>query len=231
MDKGPVIVSAYVKLDRYVPSQPVQFYIDKGETFMRRFAAFRKVLFIDRAVIAHFGEGDENTRIIPTSLEELYLHKYKGQLSASVHTDNAEKDTILKTEWIKQAIESEAFESMQYIWIDIGVDKILRAPVNTSSLTHAYPRVRIGSIWDLDKRYGRDPYRSICWYFAGTVFGGYRDALIEFARIQRDMCMRLIIEKNILTWEVNIWYLLWRDRPDLFLPYKCDHDSSIINMY
>jgi hypothetical protein len=238
MDTGPVIVSAYIKLERDVPDKPVQFYVDKGKAFMRHFAAFKKVVFMDRAVISHFGEGDDNTRIIPTSLEELYLHKYKNLLRISVNTDNAEKDSANyfmvqchKTEWIKQAIESDAFSSQQYIWIDIGIDNILKTPINTTALTHVYPLIRIGSIWDLDKQYGRDPYRSICWYFAGTVFGGHRDALVEFARIQRDMCMLLVTEKNTLTWEVNIWYLLWRDRPDLFLPYRCDHDSSIINLY
>ena len=197
-----------------------------------------RLLFIDRAVISHFGEGDDNTRIIPTSLEELYLHKYNNQIKVSVQTDNPEKDTFdyfviqcHKTEWIKQAIESDYFTSMQYIWIDIGIDKLLKTPINASALTHAYPLVRIASIWNLDKLYSADLYHSICWYFAGTVFGGHRDALIEFARIQRDMCMQLITQKKLLMWEVNIWYLLWRTRPDLFIPYKCDHDSSIINLY
>ena len=46
MDTGPVIVSAYIKLERDVPDKPVQFYVDKGKAFMRHFAAFKKVVFI-----------------------------------------------------------------------------------------------------------------------------------------------------------------------------------------
>ena len=240
MNNSPVIVSAYVKLERDVKDKPVEFYLQKGKTFIQRFAAFRKILFIDSAFFSVFSEyANDLTRIIPTSLEELYLYPYREQLgNVSIHTDNTEKDSIdyfmiqcHKTEWVKQAIASELFDANQYIWIDISVDNVLKGSINTTALTHAYPSVRIGHIWNLHTPYRLDIYREIAWFFAGTVFGGHRNALIEFARITREKCLQLITENNHLMWEVNIWYLLWKTRPDLFSPYPCDHNSSIITSY
>ena len=46
----------------------------------------------------------------------------------------------------------------------------------------------------------------------------------------RDKCKELC-NKGILMWEVNIWYLIWKDYPDLFNPYYCDHNESIILNY
>ena len=240
MDSGPVIVSAYVKLERDVKDKPVEFYLQKGKTFIQRFAKFRKILFIDSALFSVFSEyADEQTRLIPTSLEDLYLYQYRKQLeNVSVHTDNVEKDSVdyfmiqcHKTEWVKQAIASELFKADQYIWIDISIDNVLKESVNTSSLTHSYPNIRIGHIWNLHVNYKLDIHKEIAWFFTGGVFGGNRDTLIEFARITREKCLQLITEKAHLMWEVNIWYLLWKTRPDLFSPYHCDHDASIINGY
>ena len=240
MDNGPVIVSAYIKLERNVKDKPVKFYLQKGKTFIQRFAGFRKILFIDSALFSVFSEyADEQTRIISTSLEDLYLYQYKKQLeNVSVHTDNTEKDSVdyfmvqcHKTEWVKQAIASELFKADQYIWIDISIDNVLKESVNTSNLTHSYPNIRIGHIWNLHTNYRLDIHKDISWFFAGTVFGGNRDTLIEFARITREKCLQLITEKNHLMWEVNIWYLLWKMRPDLFSPYPCDHDHSLIHNY
>ena len=32
-------------------------------------------------------------------------------------------------------------------------------------------------------------------------------------------------------WEVNIWYLVWKENKDIFDPYFSDHNQSVINNY
>jgi len=91
--------------------------------------------------------------------------------------------------------------------------------------------VRISTIWDLNAQYNVDIYKNITWYFAGSIFGGKRPFLIEFARTMKNICLDIIETKNTLMWEVNVWYLLYKKNPFLFDIYKCDHNKSIVENY
>ena len=74
-------------------------------------------------------------------------------------------------------------------------------------------------------------YKNIIWYFAGGVFGGNKENLIKFANKTKEMCIKIIEEKHLIMWEVNIWYLIYKENTDLFDCYTCDHNSSLIDNY
>ena len=44
-------------------------------------------------------------------------------------------------------------------------------------------------------------------------------------------CIELVEQDKHLMWEVNIWYLIWKDNKDLFLPYNSNHNQTIIDNY
>ena len=74
-------------------------------------------------------------------------------------------------------------------------------------------------------------YKSIHWYFAGGVFGGDSKSLIKFANLVKEKCIETITLNNTIMWEVNIWWIIYKENTELFSIYKCDHDNSIIDNY
>ena len=43
--------------------------------------------------------------------------------------------------------------------------------------------------------------------------------------------LEFIENNNYLLWEVNLWYILYLKEPELFSPYNCDHNNTIVNNY
>jgi hypothetical protein len=159
-------------------------------------------------------------------------------------TDNPLKDTSdyiflqnFKTECIRKAVSLNTFYTDNFMWIDFGINHIFNCSLDEfqnkilrlNNLN--YDKVRIGSIIDLNILLDKDIYRGICWYFAGGVFGGNKDALIKFADLAKEKCLQIINEKRTLMWEVNVWYLIYMENRELFSLYKCDHNNTIIDNY
>jgi hypothetical protein len=186
--------------------------------------------------------------------EDNYLYNYKDDISEfNVISDNPKKDTIEymfiqshKTEWVKMGIylmkEREKVENTEFLWVDYGIYHMIRNDdVFETEFTNLEKRslfnihnnsIRIASCWDLNLLYhGVNIYKKITWYFAGSIFGGTEDKLIEFAAKTREKCLQIIQEKKSLMWEVNVWYLVYLENRELFNSYRCDHNSSIIMNY
>ena len=192
--------------------------------------------------------------------KQMYLNDYKDDITEfQLNTLNPNKDTIefmffmcYKTEWMKMVIafmeqkyntdRTIEIHTYEYIWIDFGIKHIfpgnelftqsiqnilLEAPLNAERIN----KIRIGGIWDIHITYMYDIYKDITWYFAGGVFGGYRDKIIEFADSMKHICIQIIQEKHTIMWEVNVWLLLYIHNPDLFNIYNCDHNASLIANY
>ena len=95
-----------------------------------------------------------------------------------------------------------------------------------------YTNVRMANIVPLEKLYKDiELFRDVMWYFAGGVFGGSSSSLIKFADLVKEMCIHIIKTYKTLTWEVIIWYLVYCNNKDLFDPYLCDHNDTIIDNY
>ena len=187
-----------------------------------------------------------------------YLYNYIDKITQfNVNTDNPGKDTLEymfiqchKTEWMKIAINlieliktkkilSISNDNLQFIWIDFGIFHIFNNETlfyneieNMSSRPmQLKDKVRIGSCIHPSNAYHSDIYKNIAWYFAGGVFGGSAVTILKFAKIMKKECISIIKERNHLMWEVNIWYLIYLKHPELFDPYNCDHNASIIANY
>ena len=89
-----------------------------------------------------------------------------------------------KTEWITKAIKINFFNTSNFIWVDFGIKHVFNCENNEfikkiERLNNTvYKNIRIGSIWNLDIKYGGDIYKDIMWYFAGGVFGGNKESLL-----------------------------------------------------
>ncbi len=224
----------------------IESYLQNGKLLMS--TKINKVIFLDQETYNELKDfQNEFTKLIITSSKDIYLNQYRHLLThMNISTNNPQKDTLdyfylmcNKTEFVKEAININLFNSEQFVWIDFGIRYIFNCDnlefissverLNNSS----YNNVRIGSIW---KKYNEfntnvNPLTSIIWQFAGGVFGGNKEQLIRFATHTREMCLRTIFEHNTIMWEVNIWHLIYQECPDLFDMYPCDHDNTIIYNY
>ena len=160
-----------------------------------------------------------------------------------VNTNNPTKDTYdyfciqcNKTEWIKEAIELNPFNSNQFVWIDFGIYHILEETYSLQSLNNQlYDKVRIasGSLWRLEKHdtYKFNYKKDILWFFCGGIFGGNLEILLKFSRLVKQKCLEMIKKHKHLMWEVNIWYLVWKENPEIFDNYYVSHDKTMIDNY
>jgi hypothetical protein len=188
---------------------------------------------------------NELTKIILVDKTKYYLYNYMTNITNfNVNNDNPTKDTLEymftmchKTEWIKEAIQLDYFNTTNFTWIDFGIKYIFKCSDNefidkiNNIQNKKYNKIRIGNIWDLNTIYKGDLYSNVFWYFAGSVFGGKKDFLLIFSDKMKQKCIQIIVEKNTIMWEVNIWYLIYMENKDLFDCYLCDHNETIITNY
>ena len=245
MTQKTTIVSAFISNINKSPDRNVDKYIEDGNLLME--ANISKVIFVDEDLYYEFKRREnENTKIIRFTKNQNYLYEYEKYLTNfHLHTENPCKDTIdfmflmsHKTEFVNQAIQMNFFDTTNYMWVDFGIKHMFQNITNREFITiienlddRLYDNVRISSIWDVNLIYNIEIYKRVVWYFAGSVFGGNKDKLVQFARLNRDMCIKIMKEQNTIMWEVNIWYLVYKENPDLFNPYMCDHNNSILTTY
>jgi hypothetical protein len=110
-------------------------------------------------------------------------------------------------------------------------DQLLKESIG-ELVTKQYPLVRIASCIDpRETCFTTDIYHQVVWFFAGSVVGGNQESLVKFADIMKEFCIKIIQEKKHIMWEVNIWYLIYREFPEIFDFYLCDHNISILKNY
>jgi hypothetical protein len=225
-------------------TKSLEKYIELGKIYLQ--TDINKVVFMDETIIHEFDYlMNKKTHIIPFKKEDNYLYNYIDKIDKfELNTPSPDKDTLdymfimcNKTEWLRNAIELNIYNSNQFIWTDFGIrhvfsqsDEEFRSKMERLNQLK-YDQIRIASIWNLDKFYQYNPYRDISWYFAGGVFGGSSEVLIKFADLMKDMCIEIIETHGTLMWEVNIWRFIYLNNRELFSPYYCDHNNSIIDHY
>ena len=220
-------------------------YIELGEKLLN--IELPKIIFLEQPIYDSYYKNTEfaNTKfIIIDRYKDNYLYQYLSDITDfNVLTDRPEKDTLEymitmcgKTEWIRKAIEINCFNTEQFIWIDFGIYHM----INDNDLfkeymyllnEKKYDNVRIASCWNPQGSDHPDIYKIITWYFAGSIFGGNKEKLFHFSHLMKEKCLSIIQEKKSLMWEINIWYLIYKDNPELFSSYPCDHSIYILSQY
>ena len=235
------IVSSFIG---NINKRPQVDYVENGIFLLK--TNVPKIIFVDNEMYENIkGYQNDITKLILINKYDSYLYDYIDKLhNFNINSTNNSKDTLeymfticYKTEYIKKAIELNYFNTDNFIWIDFGIKHVFNCD-NTQFMNKienisnkSYNRVRIASIWNLNLKYTNDEYTNVLWFFAGGVFGGNKDFLIDFANKTKNMCIKIMEEKNTIMWEVNIWYLIFKENPEIFDYYYCDHNDSIIDNY
>lgn len=226
-------------------NRSIETYLNYGKLLLE--ADIPKIVFIDEVIfddLKHY--MNETTMIVSIKKSDCYLYEYIDCLdNFNLNTENNKKDTLEymfimnnKTEWIRKAIELNHFHTDQFIWVDFGIRHVFKYSGDQTFIKKIetlnepfYEKIRAPSIWNTNIQYSFNIYKDITWYFAGGVFGGHKDALLQFAEKTKDMCLRVIKEEKTLMWEVNIWYLVFLENPHLFHLYNSDHNSTLVDFY
>jgi hypothetical protein len=244
------IVSAFVSNvnDRYENS--LTRYYTNGKLLLQ--SNVTKVIFVDELMFDLIGNDYDktNTLIVKINKKKSYLYNYTQHLkNFQLNSTDRTKDTLEymlticnKTEWVKEAIYLNHFKTNNFIWVDFGIRYILNGELSYCSDEEfiskinnlkykTYNNVRIGGIWNLNYNFNIDIYKDVAWYFAGGIFGGNANSLMRFAELMKSKCIDIMITKNTIMWEVNIWYLIYNENKSLFDSYGCNHDKSLIDNY
>ena len=247
------LVSAYLNVNS--KNRSAAEYLEFAQSLLK--ADCPKLIFIDEQLANQFASkfASKNLKLIVINKKHFYLlEEYKNNPECFNNfykvNGNAKKDTLEfisimcnKTEFMKQAIEMNPFETEGFVWVDFGMKHACPeiSPEHYPSLLESLARkpmrqeeqkaVRIGHIWDLDMPSPSNVLHDIQWYFAGGVFGGTAAPLLEFANRTREKCLAIIDEHRLLPWEVNVWYLVSLEERELFSVYPCVHNSLLITNY
>jgi hypothetical protein len=237
------IVSAFIS--NINNHRDIEKYIECGKKLLE--IDVPKIIFVEQNIydIYLIDNCYNNTKFIIIKKEDIYFYEYYDKiLNFNILKGNDTKDTLEymftmcnKTEWVKQAIEINFYNTKQFIWLDFGIYHVMNNNLDFNDnivklYDKEYDNIRIASCWDLDMVYNIDNvYKYVAWYFAGGVFGGNCEKLLIFADLMKKKCLDIIEEKQHLMWEVNIWYLIYKDNKELFDPYTANHNRSIITNY
>ena len=225
------LVSGFININ----NKNVDKYIINGAKLIQH--NINKIIYIEydfyNKYLKDIEYNKENTQFRFYNKDEIYLYKYINKINIDNIIRNKEKDTIEymmiqcnKTEWLRLAIAENYYKTNNFVWIDFGIYHVLKEPFPSFNFK-SWNKIRIaGGIYR-----GSNIYNSICWFFLGGIIGGDKDKLLFFADKVKEKCIDIINNNGILLWEINIWYLVYLQYPDLFDVYKADHNNSMIELY
>lgn len=249
---GVTLVSAFLSNVNKRNDRNVDDYIQWAEHLLN--CNVPKVIFVEQWVYDSFYRDKDTlgffpqTYFVPIEKDSLFLNSARNQITNFRVHGNPSKDTLdymllvcNKTEWVNQAIDLNIFDTEQFVWVDFGLYYVVNDPELFDRSLHDltdkmkfYDNVRIGSIWNLHefpKDKGIKALRNVAWYFAGGVFGGHKDALVLFNQLMKEKCLDIIKNAHTISWEVNVWFMIYLENEYLFSPYCCNHNSSLLSNY
>lgn len=242
------LVSGYINIEtnEFNPKreQTFQDYKERGQRLIN--LPIPKIIFIDTKYITQF-QSNAHTELIPITLEEMEIYEYYKQvLSGGINivSPNPIKDTALfhiiqiaKTEFIKKAIATNRFNNNNiYAWIDFGISKIFQSDsefletlraISTKLDNIQNNTVKIPGCWRLNLADTNSDFARVNWYFCGGFFIGYKDKLLEFEKGVKDELKSILENEKILTFEVNIWFRMWRNGFSGMDWYSGNHDKTM----
>jgi len=196
------------------------------------------VIFVDPSMVYKLRIFPNTVHVIGLPLTDCEIYRqataYSRELPVgrTVSKDTKEFMGLMncKPEFIKRA--AALFPAEKYIWIDVGIMKIVKKPEQCIAKLHelegrSFPKIRFGGCW----AFGRPMnVEYIHWRVAGGMIiipSGFVDEFYNHCKgVVRDFCT---LPQYKLTWETNIWSVV-----ELFAMkdnmswYMCDHDDSLI---
>jgi predicted GH43/DUF377 family glycosyl hydrolase len=140
---------------------------------------------------------------------------------------------LMKSELVARSIcEGDIPGDMSAGWLDCG---IAHMPGMDEALVKWLPetvgvlseKIRIAGIRDPECGTGRDYMTRVHWNFCGSLFIGPQMSMLKFAgAVLREL--RRLLSRGEITWEVNLWALIYARHPHWFSWYQAGFDERIL---
>jgi hypothetical protein len=196
------------------------------------------VIFVDPSMVYKLRIFPKSVHVVGLPLKDCEIYRQAMAYTRELPVGRtASKDTKefmglmnCKPEFIKRA--AALFPAEKYIWIDVGIMKIVKKPEQCIAKLHelegrSFPKIRFGGCWEFGRPMNVE---HIHWRVAGGMIiipSGLVDEFYNHCKgVVRDFCT---LPQYKLTWETNIWSVV-----ELFAMkdnmswYMCDHDDSLI---
>ena len=236
-------------------NRSLEEYIERGKQLLN--IKVKKTVYVEKEIFEKYlKDVDLNyNNIVICSKEDLifkeYVDKYNGSLVLP-EMRNVEKDTIEyflvqnnKIGWLYETILfNNKWGSTNFCWVDFGISHILKKDESLENLIKEiskknYDCLRMSCINELTMSsvYGLnlesdDKFKMPLWFMAGGCFGGSSTSLLRFHKECHSKFLEILREHNRITWEVNIFYYVYLENPDMFKNvYYCDHDITLLSRY
>ena len=222
-----------------------EFYLEKSVPFLT--CNVPKIIFIEEKLSLFF-QTFENAFTHFVILDTIPFQKYKEYFTDIRIDSSNEKDTIdyillmlSKTAFMKHAIDLFPIYDT-FFWIDIGIAHCcIKTNVSiecfheTLMTNILFPPskedvIRIPGCWSLTSKNHMNLTTDVAWYFCGGFFAGHKNAIIKFADLVEKKIIEHIDLKYIM-WEVNIWFLIYLEHPELFDWYYGNHNISMLKNF
>ena len=240
------LVTAFITNVNEIDFRTLDTYMEYGKKIFAQ--SIPTVCFLEERTYKHYFADAHKlypwTTFLFFEKQDNYLIEWEHELvDFFVHTDNPKKDTpdymfiqCHKTEWIRMAIKKNPYHTSHFVWVDFGIYHMIQNDMEFAIALEElskkkHDKIRIASCVDPDQICIKDLYRQIVWYFAGSIFGGPQELLLDFATNMKKMCLEIIRKEKHIMWEVNIWYLIYKQNPEWFDPFYSNHNISILKNY
>jgi len=185
-------------------------------------------------------------------LSETWTYQLCAEVEATIgeplslpNSRTIEKDTreyiILmnaKTEYLKMAIDENAWSSTHFAWIDFNIYHIFQGReqyvneyLKTMSMRTMLPYfLTLPGCWGKEHVHEEFLVNNICWRFCGGFFIGSADRIIEFHKCYQDYFAAFLVSTKKLVWEVNFWAYLELRHGLSVIWYQGDHNQRILEI-
>jgi len=248
------IVTAFFDINRdnwNKYSRSVDKYFNNAKrifTLKDNFIVFTQPEFIDRITKL----CPTNTVIIPLNITDLYWYKHYNVISSIMNSPKFKNwlvnpncpevtqplyDIIMynKTKFVKQAIESNPFNSSHFVWLDFGIhdnmftDDMLNTkllPNGVDDKIHFLCR-NYPSQSDLDIN---TFFKSNTNKFAGTMFSGSREYMLKFDQLLEADILDAFAQ-GVVDCDQSFFSNVYLKNPDIFVLHFGDWPELIKNYY
>lgn len=248
------IVSAFIDLyryDRHYKNKTLLEYLNYGKMVIS--LPIPKIIFVESHIIQLLPVQDKWTHYEIIQLHDLWLMDQFPKLDANkcIRKGSIHKDTTLylilmlnKTNWMMEAIKKNEFNTDQFMWLDFGIfhvsndydedimkENILKSCQQSISSSQIFIATCKTYIKPPDNMpfhfYLKEPY----WFFCGGIFLGHKNVLRQFSDLVQNETLDLIQNYGCITWEINIWFLIYSKYPHLFKTFLSNHNYKMTKLY
>ena len=202
-----------------------------------------KVIFLEPHVIDVLADtinASTNTTIIPFTKEEMEYWPERNRFLACSPPPGGSpsKDTqdfmiimLNKVSWCLKASELNPYRTDLFTWIDFGINYILKGVSLKDAVTYLVPeRVSPETIRIAGCEHFYPPYHpaQLVWKYCGGLFCGDVPTLKRMQTDQYVVVMHHLLDKQIVTWEVTIWYYMQASYMDRYI---ANHNATMFTNF